>query len=41
LKDEKFKEKLNKDKHILSVKGGKVDLKSGEWSLRAYDDYIS
>ena len=41
LKDEKFKEKLNKDKHILSVKGGKVDLKSGKWSLRAYDDYIS
>tara|TARA_R110002110_G_scaffold174750_3_gene378002 strand:- start:266 stop:2992 length:2727 start_codon:yes stop_codon:yes gene_type:complete len=41
IKDEKFKDKLNKDKHILSVKDGKVNLKTGEVSNRNYEDYIS
>ena len=41
IKDEKFKQKLNKDKHILSVKGGKVNLKTKEFSYRTQKDYIS
>ena len=41
IKDEKFKQKLNKDKHILSVKGGKVNLKTKEFSYRTQEDYIS
>ena len=41
IKDEKFKQKLNKDKHILSVKGGKVNLETKEFSFRTQEDYIS
>jgi P4 family phage/plasmid primase-like protien len=41
IRDITFENKLNSDKTILSVKGGKVDLKTGKFSKRTYDDYIS
>lgn len=41
IKDEKFKNKLNIEKHILSVKGGKVNLKTKEFSKRVQTDYLS
>jgi len=41
LKDEKFKNKLNPNKHILSVKGGKINLKTKEFSLRTQSDLLS
>jgi P4 family phage/plasmid primase-like protien len=41
IKDEKFKQKLNTQKHILSVKGGKVNLKTKEFSYRCQEDYLS
>ncbi len=41
IKDEKFKQKLNTQKHILSVKGGKVNLRTKEFSYRCQEDYLS
>jgi P4 family phage/plasmid primase-like protien len=41
LYDSSFEEKLNADKTFLSVQGGKVDLKTGLFSLRTYEDYMS
>jgi len=41
IKDEKFKQKLNTEKHILSVKGGKINLKTKEFSYRCQEDYLS
>jgi len=41
IKDEKFKQKLNTQKHILSVKGGKINLKTKEFSYRCQEDYLS
>ena len=41
MKDEKFRQKLNIDKHILSVKGGKINLKTKEFSYRTQKDLIS
>ena len=41
IRDITFENKLNSDKGILSVKNGKVDLRTGKFSKRTYDDYIS
>lgn len=41
IRDIAFENKLNSDKGILSVKNGKVDLRTGKFSKRTYDDYIS
>jgi P4 family phage/plasmid primase-like protien len=41
IRDITFENKLNSDKAILSVKNGKVDLRTGKFSKRNYDDYIS
>ena len=41
IRDITFENKLNSDKGILSVKGGKVDLRTGKFSKRTYEDYIS
>ena len=41
LSDVKFRQKLNIDKNILSVKGGKVNLKTKEFSYREQKDNIS
>ena len=41
IRDITFENKLNSDKSILSVKNGKVDLKTGKFSKRTYEDYIS
>ena len=41
IRDITFENKLNSDKGILSVKNGKVDLRTGKFSKRTYEDYIS
>jgi hypothetical protein len=40
LNEPRFIQSLNPDKHMLSVKNGKVNLRTGELTPRTYTDYI-